>query len=368
MANAPAPAQSLYDYLMNQWAFVETDEPIRRAGALIIESLDDAGYLRDRLEDLPERTNEPVTTADLKAALPLVQTLDPVGVGARDLKECLLLQLDALAAAGEDVALERELVRSFLRDIEMNHLPLIARKTRQSLERIKEAIERLSHLNPRPGGLIGATSAPIIVPDIHVELDEDGEPVVTMSDAGAPNLRISRMYSRMSRDRDTERSAKEFLQTNIRSANWLIGAIRQRRQTVRRVATEVFRVQKDFFEHGRSALKPLPMAAVAEKIGVHVATVSRAVAGKYVQSPRGIHPLRMFFTGGTTTSAGADVAWDAVKAKLEQIIADEDKAKPFSDDELVTQLAVGGIKIARRTVAKYRKLLNIPPARQRREY
>jgi RNA polymerase sigma-54 factor len=206
------------------------------------------------------------------------------------------------------------------------------------------------------------------MPDIYVELDEDDEPIITMSGANSPGLRINRMYNRMSRDRDTDRPAKEFLQKNIRSANWLIGAIRQRRETVRRVAIEVFRVQKDFFEHGKTALRSLPMATVADRVGVHVATVSRAVAGKYVQTPRGIYPLRMFFTGGTTTDAGADMAWDAVKAKLRQIVADEDKVKPCNDDELVAELASSGITIARRTVAKYRKLMNIPPARQRREY
>jgi len=368
MANAPAPAPSLYDYLMDQWAFWELPDPIRRAGALIIESLDEDGYLRDPLESLPERTNDPVTLADLKTALPMVQRLDPTGVGARDLKECLLIQLNALAAAGHDVQLEREIVRSFLRDVEMNHLPLIARKTGQPLERVKEALARLGRLTPRPGRLIGGEAAPMIVPDIYVELDDNGEPIVLMADAGTPDLRISDTYAEMVRQKQLDPPAREFLQKNIRSANWLIGAIRQRRDTVRRVAQEVFREQKDFFEGGRAALKPLPMATVAERVGVHVATVSRAVAGKYVQTPRGIYPLRMFFAGGTTTAAGEDLAWDAVKAKLQEIIASEDKARPLKDDELVEKLAAAGITLARRTVAKYRNMMNIPPARQRKEF
>lgn len=368
MANAPAPGQSLYDYLMEQWAFVEADPLVLAAGRVIIELIDDDGYLREPLENLLSRTNEPITQDHLRQALALVQSLEPTGVGARNLKECLLLQLAALEREGAEVSLERELVRSFLREIEMNHLPLIARKTSNSLERVKGAIEHLSHLNPRPGRLIGEHGAPAIIPDILVDLDEQGEPIITMTDGHVPSLHISKSYRRMARDGKIDRGAKTFLQRNIRSAQWLIGAIQQRRDTVYRVAVEVFRVQKEFFEHGQAALKPLPMSEVAEKVGVHVATVSRAVAGKYVQTPRGIFPLRIFFSGGVTTAGGEDMAWDAVKAKLREVVDAEDKSKPLSDDELATALQKEGIQIARRTIAKYRKLLNIPPARQRRQY
>ncbi len=368
MANTPAPEGSLYDYLLAQWALLEVPEDLRPAGELILERLHDDGYLREGLDALPASTNVPVTVAQLEGALAWVQRLEPLGVGARNLRECLLIQLDALASAGGDVALERELVRSFLRDIEMNHLPLIARKTGQSVERIKQAIVNLSHLNPRPGRLIGQRSVPMIVPDIVVELDEHGEPIVIVDDGSLPPLHISRAYRRMARDGKVDRQAKEFLHRNIRSAQWLIGAIEQRRQTVRRVAEEVFAVQKDFFEGGEAALKPLPMADVAEKVGVHVATVSRAVAGKHVQTPRGIFPLRMFFSGGTTTDAGQDMAWDAVKAKLREVVDAEDKANPLNDEELMDALKAEGIEISRRTVAKYRGLLNIPPARQRRQF
>ncbi len=368
MANAPAPAQSLYEYLVDQWAFVETDPATRSAGGLIIQRLDGDGYLRESLEDLPGKTNDPVSLATLAEALALVQGLDPTGVGARDLKECLLLQLAAKQAAGEDVALECELVRSFLRDIEMNRLPLIARKMGQTVGCIKQAVERLSRLNPRPGRLIGEQSVPVIRPDIMVELDENEQVVISMTDGQLPALYISRAYRRMVRDGRLDRTAKDFVQKNIHSAQWLIGAIQQRRRTVHRVAEEVFAVQKGFFEGGEAALKPLPMADIAGKVGVHVATVSRAVAGKYVQTPRGIFPLRMFFSGGTTTAGGDNLAWDAVKAKLRDIIDAEDKASPLKDDELVMKLAEAGINIARRTVAKYRKLMGIPPRQQRKQF
>ncbi|MDY6912839.1 MAG: RNA polymerase factor sigma-54 [Planctomycetota bacterium] len=368
MANAPAPEESLNEYLTQQWTFVDADEAVKQAGLLIINRIDDDGYLRTPLAELAAQTAAPATVENLHAALKLVQTLDPLGVGAQDLKECLLIQLAAESATGRDVSLETELVANFLRDIEMNRLPQIAKRTGRTIDEIKEAIENLSHLNPRPGSLVGASAVPVVQPDVIVDLDKDGDPVIAMSDRNAPRLYISKSYRQMARDRKIDKDTRQFIRKNIHSAQWLIGAIQQRRQTVLRVVEEVFRVQREFLESGREALRPLPMADVAGKVGVHVATVSRAVAGKYVQTPLGIYPLRMFFSGGTTTAEGRDVAWDAVKAKLAEAVAAEDKSAPLSDDELKAELARHGIHIARRTVAKYRNLLNIPLARKRRQY
>ena len=241
-------------------------------------------------------------------------------------------------------------------------------KTILNADQIKDAIANLSHLNPRPGRLIGGREVPVILPEIKVSVDDDGEIVIAMSDGNSPRLRISRAYRRLFRNKQTERNVKDFLKKNIRSAEWLVDAIMQRRNTVRRVAEEVFLVQRGFLEQGREALKPLPMSDVAEKVGVHVATVSRAVSGKYVDTPRGIYPLRMFFSGGKVNSQGQDMAWDAIKAKLKEVVDNEDKAKPLNDDKLAAALKAEGIDIARRTVAKYRGLMNIPPARKRREF
>ncbi len=209
---------------------------------------------------------------------------------------------------------------------------------------------------------------PIITPDVMVDLLESGEVKIILSDGNQPGLYISKAYRKMARDRNTDRQARQFILNSIRSAQWLIGAIQQRRETVRRVVEEVFKVQRRFLEEGPQALRPLPMADIAAKVGVHVATVSRAVAGKYVQTPVGIYPLRMFFSGGTTTADGQNVAWDAVKVKLREIIEAEDKSNPLDDDALAAQLKKHGLDIARRTVAKYRKLLGIPPARRRRQF
>lgn len=369
MANTPAPQQSLQEYLREQWMFLDAEHGIHEAGLRIIETLDDDGYLRVDLDELAESDAQPPVTVEmLREALGQVQQLEPIGVGARDLRECLLLQLDALAEAGRDVSLQRQLVSSFLREIEMNRLPQIARRTSRSIEEVKDALAQIARLNPRPGLLIGQGSAPAVSPDVVVLLDDDGNVVVVMAEDHLPALAVNEQYREQARDRATDKATKDFLRRNLRSAQWLLEAIAQRRRTILRVTEEVFKVQRDFLDHGPEALKPLPMADVAEKVGVHVATVSRAVADKYVQTPRGIFPLRMFFSGGTKTAEGEDVSWDAVKVKLQDIVDNEDKSKPLNDDQLAEALKAEGIDIARRTVAKYRNLMDIPPARKRREY
>jgi RNA polymerase sigma-54 factor len=370
MANTPAPSESLGEYLMGQWAFIEAAPDVKAAGEIIISLIDEDGYLRTELSELTGRDGEPHQFSDetLRAALTLVQMLEPTGVAARNLAECLMLQLQAEMQAGMDVSLEMLLVSRFLRDIEMNRLPRIAQRAGKDIEEIKQAIENLSHLNPKPGLLISQRSAPMITPEILVDFDTDGQLVVSMADDSAPQLCISEDYRRLARDRKTEVATRQFLQKNIRSAQWLVEAIAQRKRTIQRVAAEVFIVQRGFLDNGKESLKPLPMADIAGKVGVHVATISRAVAGKYVQTPRGIYPLRMFFSGGTKTSEGKDVAWDVVRTKLQEVIDNENKSKPLNDDQLAEELSNKGFKIARRTVAKYRRILNIPPARKRREF
>ncbi len=368
LANAPAPQETLFEHLRQQWAFVNASPAIKHAGLILLAAIDDEGYLRTTLEELSAVEDNQVTLADLKAALPVVQRLDPPGIGARDLRECLLIQLNADAAAGKDVSLERQLLTSFAHELELNHLPQIAKRLNRPVADIQKALTNLGRLDPRPGRIVGPQGVSYVTPDAIVDTDEEGNLIVSMYDGDAPALKISRAYRNMAKSGTVEPTVRDFVRQNLRSAQWLIGAIMQRRATVRRVIEAVFAAQKDFLEQGSEALKPLPMADVARKVGVHVATISRAVAGKHIQTPRGIFPLRMFFTGGTTTSAGQDVAWDAVKAKLKEVVDREDKQNPLDDDEIVTVMQQEGIKIARRTVAKYRNLLNIPPARQRKTY
>jgi len=251
-----------------------------------------------------------------------------------------------------------------------NRLPDIARKMRCSIETVNQAIERMSKLDTSPGLQVGRDRNHPITADVIVEESENsGEYTVRLVNSNLPNLRVNDHYAKMSKDAHVTEKTRKFLQNNIRSAQWIIDAIQQRNNTLLRVAKAIVKHQKDFFEKGQLHLRPLPMSKVADEVGVHLATVSRAVAGKYLQCPAGVLPLRKFFSGGTEDVNGKALSWEAVRAKLQQIIDAEDKSKPLSDDQIRKKLAETGIKnLARRTVAKYRKLLSIPAARFRKKY
>jgi RNA polymerase sigma-54 factor len=303
----------------------------------------------------------------------LIQTLEPAGVGARDLRECLLLQIDNLEEDPEnddhDFELERRLVSDHLKDLEMNRYPQISKKLGRPIEDLKEAVRRLARLHPHPGKQIGHDDAPPITPDAFIYLDEDtGKYEIRMANDPSENIYIGGRWRKMLKEKGLDKKTKEFLTNNVRNARWLLESIEQRKGTIARVIRVVVDAQKDFFEHGPEHLKPLPMINVADQLGIHVATVSRAVSEKWIQTPRGVFPLRRFFSGGTTNSEGEDMSWDAVKEKLKIIIDNEDKNNPLNDDEIVEKLKEQGIELARRTVAKYRKLLNIATARQRKEF
>jgi len=376
MANTAALEQGLTESLLNQWSLIECPDAVRRAGQIIISYIDDDGYLRTPLATIVEEAKKPVTMEDLDLALALVRTMDPPGIGARDLPECLLLQLQILENEGEDedtadhdFELERDLLTSYRTDIEMNRYPQIARKTGKSIDDIKNAIKMIARLTPRPGRLVGRGTNQPITPDAKIYFDEEtGKYDIEMARDPSSNLTLSQIYQRMIKDKGVDKKTREFLTNNVRNARWLLESIEQRRGTIQRVIRAVVDAQQEFFEKGLEHLKPLPMILVADQLGIHVATVSRAVSEKWIQTPRGIFPLRRFFSGGTTNSDGEDMSWDAVKEKLKIIIDDEDKRNPLNDDEIVEKIREQGITLARRTVAKYRKILNIPTARQRKEY
>ena len=226
-----------------------------------------------------------------------------------------------------------------------------------------------THLQPYPGKSVGGTDAPPVTPDAIIYYDEDSDKYeIEMTNDPAPNLYISGMYRKMIKNRTCDKTTREFLMNNVRNARWLIESIQQRKSTITRVIRQVVDAQREFFDKGPEFLRPLPMISVADQLGIHVATVSRAVSEKWIQTPRGVFPLRRFFSGGTQSAEGEDMSWDAVKEKLKTIIDNEDKHNPLNDDEIVDKLREQGIELARRTVAKYRKILNIPTARQRKEY
>ena len=296
MANTAARETSLDEYLMLQWSFISAAEQIKQCGKLIISFIDDDGYLRVDLEELTGQTNSPITIEQLSEALELVQTLDPAGVAARNVQECLLLQLNRL---GPDMQIERDLILNHLDNIKMNRYPAIAKKTGLSMEQINSAVGRIARLDPAPGHAVGQPPVPYIVPDIIVEYEPArDEYYARLADDHVPSLAISQQYRSMFKGGGLDAKAKEYLQRNFRSARWLIDAIQQRRHTLMRVVNVVIKVQRDFLEKGPEFLKPLPMLQVAQKLGIHVATVSRAVSDKYAQTPGGIFPLRQFFSGG----------------------------------------------------------------------
>jgi RNA polymerase sigma-54 factor len=365
--NTAAPPQSLHDYLLEQWGLVDADEPTRKAGTAIIDFIDSRGYLRVPLEQLHTKDNTDFTVEHLQEALRLVQQLDPPGVGARDVRECLLLQM---AQASGDMSFEYRLVADHMDALLENRLPDIARKMDCSIERVREAMEHLGKLDMSPGLQVGRSENAPITPDVIVESpDGSGEFVVRLADGHLPNLRLNHRYVQMAKDKQVSDKTRRFLQHNIRSAAWIMEAVEQRRNTLLKVAQAIVKHQRGFFEQGSLQLRPLPMSKVAEEVGVHLATVSRAVSGKYLQCAWGILPLRKFFSGGTEDATGHALSWEAIRAKLQEIIDAEDKANPLNDDEIRKKLAEAGIpNLARRTVAKYRKLMSIPTARFRKKY
>jgi RNA polymerase sigma-54 factor len=379
--NTAAPSQSLHDYLMEQWRLVEAKEPVKIAGERIIDYIDDRGYLTVRLEQLHNKDKNDFTVDDLNEALGLVQKLEPAGIGARDLKECLLIQMAQSSEEGPrfaqgsqngnpDMSFESRLIAEHMDELLENRLPEIAKKMDCDIETINRAIEHMSKLDTSPGLQIGQDRNHAITPDVIVEsLENSGQYSVRLADSNLPVLRINAYYAKMAKDGRISEKTKKFLQNNMRSAQWIMEAIEQRKHTLLRVAKTVVKYQKDFFDKGQLYLHPLPMSKVADDVGVHLATVSRAVSGKYIQCSWGILPLRKFFCGGREDVNGRTRSWEAIRGKLQEIIDEEDKSKPLSDDKIVEKLTKAGINnLARRTVAKYRKILNIPAARFRKKY
>jgi len=363
MGNMAARPQSLQDHLGDQLAFLDLPDEDLELIRLLSSHIDERGYLATPLEDLARNNDPPISMPDLELALARLQDLEPRGVGAREYKECLLLQVTTETPHREVV---RALIVSHLEDIQHNRLPVIQKRTGYDLHTIQEAIEILKHLDPKPGSRFTAEHVPYVTPDIIVERNEDDQYDVRLVDDWTPNIYISRRYIELYRDKAADPKAKEFLKRKIQSAQWLIEAIEQRRNTLMKVTRAIIEHQRAFLDSGPEHIEPLKMQQIADQVGVHVTTVSRAVDDKWVQTPRGIFSLKRFFGGGTQTATGEEVAWETIKQKLLEIIDNEDKSDPLSDEDLVNKLSETGYPVARRTVTKYRKTLAIASSRQRK--
>jgi RNA polymerase sigma-54 factor len=365
MQNMASRPRSFHDDLTDQLGFFDCDPTVRELAEYIIYNLDEMGLFKLELQDVVRDFNGRATIEQAEEALQLVQRLDPPGVGARDLRECLLLQLTPETPCHDVLQI---LIAQHFDDLGHNRLPAIERKTGIPLDKIKEALEHLRRLNLRPGAGFESDNARYVIPDLIVEQNEHGGYEVRLSDENAPHLAISITYQKMLRNKGTSPEAREYIQKKIQSARWLIDSIEQRRNTLLKVARAIIEHQKEFLDKGPEFIEPLKMQQIADRVGVHVTTVSRAVDDKWVQTPRGIFALKRFFGGGTVTADGDEIAWDTIKQKLLEIIAKENKQNPMSDEEIVDEMEHQGLKVARRTVTKYRQNLLIPSSRQRKQF
>jgi RNA polymerase sigma-54 factor len=364
ISNVESSPQTLHDYLMEQFHFYDSPPAVRAFGEYLIHNLDNHGRLQSSLPEIVQVYGAGISQDEAQSVLALVQRLDPPGVGARDLKECLLLQLTDDMMYGDIL---ETLITQHLDDLGNNRLPLVVRKTGFSIEMIKEALEEMRHLDPFPGRSFENRIVQNVTPDVEVLKDEDGKWTVKVLDEYVPDLKISRKYRDMLRN-GVDASTKEYIRKKIDSAKWLIESIEQRYTTLRRVAQAIVDHQTEFLDLGPEYIHPLKMQQVADQVGVHVTTVSRAVDDKWIQTPRGLFPLKRFFGGGTKTNSGEDIAWENIRRKLQEVIDREDKDEPYSDEALVDEMSKMGFNLARRTVTKYRKKMNIPSSRQRRLY
>ncbi len=365
MVNMADRPQTLHDYLIDQLGWYDLEPAVRQMCERLIYALDTNGYLKTNLEELIDPNGGPQQLQLAKRALAVIQRLDPPGIGARDLRECLLLQLIADMPYYEQL---KTIISGHLEDLEHNRLPAIERKTGYSLALIQKAIAELKKLKPKPGADFNNEHVPSVTPDVFVEMGENGKYQVRLEDGRTPSLRISSFYKQLLMNGQATQQDKDYIKRKINSAQWLIESIEQRRNTLTRVAQSIVDYQTEFLNKGPEFIEPLKMQQIADKVGVHVTTVSRAVDDKWIQTPRGIFPLKRFFGGGTVSASGEEVAWDTVRLKLHEVIDQESKQQPFSDDELVKELAKHGLTVARRTVTKYRKAMKIPSSRQRRDW
>ncbi len=353
--------ETLQSHLLKQLQLTDLDEGSRRIGEYLIGSLNDDGYLTASPEELAAAVNG--DPALFRSVLEVIQDFDPVGVGARDISECLLLQLQRLDKGNSLAAV---LVRDHLEALASRQYAALAEDLNVPESEIRKAAELIATLNPKPGRAFSPESPAYISPDVYVRKVDD-EYQVFLNDERIPHVRISRQYRELLQDARTNAETRAYIQEKVRAGAFLIKSIQQRKQTILHIAREIVRIQRDFFEHGLSHLKPLTMAQVATAVGVHETTVSRAVSGKYMSTPAGLFEMKYFFTPALKTADGGTVSNRAVMDMISELVASESSAAPLSDQEIAERLKAKGVDVARRTVAKYRMVLKIPPSHQRKK-
>jgi len=359
--NTLSTAASLADHLEWQLSLQTDDQRLKDIGAAIIGNLDDDGYLVASVDEIAAMGNW--TVADVERALQHVQTFDPIGVAARDLQECLTLQLRHLGLGG---TITEKIVTDHLKLLQNHQVPEIARRLGVTIDDLKEHIEIVRNLDPKPGSRYNPTQSQYVIPDVYVVKVEDHYEVF-LNEEGLPQLRISPVYRRLL-DKNAENSdeTRAYVKDKFRSALWLIKSVDQRQKTIHKVATSIVNFQKEFLDHGIEYLRPLVLRDVANDIGMHESTVSRVVNNKYMHTPQGVFEMKFFFHSGISSSYGESVSSVTIKQRIRKIIENEDPRKPLSDSKIVSILQKEGLILARRTIAKYREELKIPTSNQRK--
>jgi RNA polymerase sigma-54 factor len=342
--------------------FSEMTEEQKPTAEMIIGNIDDHGFLKATVEELSFSTSLP--PEKILAVLKIIQTFHPPGVAARDMRECLLLQLER---AGREKTLEYRIVRDYMEALKKRKMPEMARGLGVTVDQIQAAVERIAHLEPRPGREFLPDDDRYISAEVFVQKIGD-DYVVTTNNEQIPHLRISNTYKDIMAKADAPAEAREYIREKIRAGKFLIKSLQQRQQTILNIGNEIVKRQRDFMEKGVAHLKPMTMVQVAEVVGVHETTVSRAVSNKYMDTPQGIFEMKYFFTSGIQTDSGSGVSNTSVKDMVAEMFGKENPNKPLSDQEIVKMLKDKGIVIARRTVAKYRAELNILPSNLRKVY
>jgi RNA polymerase sigma-54 factor len=367
--NTLSTAASLSDHLLWQLSMQTNDPAIRTIGEAIIGNLDDDGYLVATVDELSSMG--PWSTADVEAALKLVQGFDPIGVAARDLQESLLLQLRHIKATGsaeeqERILVAERIVTEYMRQLQNHQIPELAKKLGISIDDLKQHIELIQHLDPKPGSRYNPSQSQYVIPDVYVVKVEE-QYVAVLNEEGLPQLRISPVYRRLlDKGGENTDETRAYVKDKFRSALWLIKSVEQRQKTIHKVATSIINFQRDFLDHGIEYLRPLVLRDVANDIGMHESTVSRVVTNKYMHTPQGVFEMKYFFHSGISSSYGEAVSSVTIKQRIRKIIEQEDARKPLSDSKIVSMLQKEGLDLARRTIAKYREELKIPTSNQRK--
>ena len=359
--NTLSTATTLSDHLTRQLSLLTNDQMLREIGTAIVGNVDDDGYLVASIEEIAAMGDWP--ESEVERVLDVVQAFDPVGVAARDLQECLLIQLKHL---GFENTPSEIIIREHIRLLQKHQVPELARAMGMGIEELKEHIDIVRHLDPKPGMRYTSAQSHYVIPDVYISKDED-QYVAMLNDEGMPQLRISPVYRRML-DKNSQNTSetRSYVKEKFRSALWLIKSVDQRQKTIHKVATSIINFQREFLDHGIEHLRPLVLRDVANDIGMHESTVSRVVNNKYMHTPQGVFEMKYFFHSGIHSSYGESVSSVTIKRRIQKIVDNEDSQKPLSDSRIVGILQAEGLVLARRTIAKYREELRIPTSSQRK--